>query len=144
MTVETLFIIAAVFLALELIVVSMGALGFIAFGCFLYALFIMHQTGIETFYGLSFEAIAAIGLSIFTLFAVGGYFAYKSFRKKISVGIESMTGEPAVVTQWKGNHGKIEYEGEDWRAASTHTFKIGDICTITGYKNMTLTVEKGQ
>ena len=142
MSVETLFIIAAVFLLLELIVVSMGALGFIAFIAYIYGLIIMHQSGSD-FYGLSFEVVLAIGLTIFLLFAIGGFFAYQSFKKKISVGLESMIGEPAVVTRWTANHGKIEYEGEDWRAASTDKFKVGDICIITGYKNMTLTVKKG-
>jgi len=143
MSIETLFIIAVVFLVLELIVVSMGALGFIAFGCFVYALFTMHQTGIESFYGLSFEVITAIGLSIFAIFTVGGFFAYKSFNKKISVGLESMIGKPTTVKKWSGSSGRIEYEGEDWRASSDDTFKSGDICIITGYKNMTLTVKKG-
>ena len=142
MTIEVLFTIVIVLLMLELVIVSMGAFGFIAFGFFLYALMTMHQTGIETFYGMGFTTIAAIGLSIFTIFAIGGFYAFKSFKKKISVGIESMKGQPAKVTQWHKTRGRIEYEGEDWRATSHDAFAIGDTCIITGYKHMTLTVKK--
>ena len=94
----------------ELIVVSMGALS-IAFIAYVWPCY-LQQTGMTDFYGLSFEAVLAIGLLLF-LFALGEFVAYKSFRK-VSVGLESMIGEPAVVTLgwelWQN-----EYEGEDYR-----------------------------
>lgn len=142
MSVTTLFIIALALLITEVFVVSMGILGFLAFCAFAYGLIIMHQTGMADFYGVGFEFVIVIGLSIFALFAIGAYFAYKSFGKKVSVGVESMVGAKAVVVQWNDNHGKILFEGENWRAASTDTFNDGDICRITGYNNMTLTIEK--
>lgn len=142
MTVEFLFIIAFILLAIELIVVSMGAFGIIAFIAFIYGLVLMQQHGMDDFYGLNFEIVAAIGFSIFVLFAVGGYYAFKAFGKKIETGIESMIGKSATVTQWAGRKGKIIFEGEDWRASASNTFKNGDTVIITGYKNLTLTVEK--
>ena len=103
----------------------------------------MYQAGMTEFHGFSFPAILVIGVSIFSLFAAGGYVAYRAFRKKISVGIESMIGQSAKVTSWSNGTGKIEYEGEDWRASSDDGFAKGDTCTITGYNKMTLTVKKG-
>lgn len=142
MSVETLFLIAIVFLAMELVVTSMGVLGFLAFLAFIYGLFIMHETGMTDLYGMSFEAIAGLGTSIFVIFAIGGYFAFKSFGKKIETGIEAMLHSSVHVTQWKGTKGKVEYEGEDWRATSDDAISKGDSVTITGYKNLILTVKK--
>lgn len=142
MSVTTLFIIAVFLLVAEALIFSMGVLGFIAFLAFSYGLFTMHETGMTDFHGIEFEFVAAIGFSIFVIFAVGGYFAYRSFNKKISVGLESMIGSKATIKQWADQKGQIIYEGEMWRATSTDTFEPNDTCIITDYNNMTLTIKK--
>jgi membrane-bound serine protease (ClpP class) len=142
MSVETLFLIAIVFLAMELIITSMGVLGFLGFIAFMYGLYIMHMTGMDSLYGIDFEIVAALGLSIFIIFAIGGFYAYRAFGKKIETGIESMLGDKAEVVSWKNGKGKIVYEGEDWRAQSEDDLTKGDNVKITGYKKLTLTVEK--
>lgn len=142
MSVETLFLIALVFLALELIVTSMGALAFIGFITMTYALWTMHHAGMTDLYGVGIQSIAVIGITLLILYAVGGYFAYKSFGKKIETGVESMIGETVTVTQWQGTSGKVEFEGEDWRAESDASFSKGDNAIITAYDTLTLTIKK--
>jgi membrane-bound ClpP family serine protease len=142
MSVTTLFIIVICLLIAEIIIFSMGIFGFLAFCAFVYALFVMHQSGMTDFHGVEFEIIAISGFSIFTLFAVGGYYAYKSFNKKISVGLESMIGNKATIKEWKNNSGKILFEGELWRATSQEIFEIDETCIIKNYNHMTLTIEK--
>ncbi|PCH99544.1 MAG: hypothetical protein COB76_05485 [Alphaproteobacteria bacterium] len=142
MSVETLFLAAIVLLAMELVVVSMGSLGFLGFLAFLYGLFTMHESGMDNLYGVSFATIAGLGSSIFIIFSIGGYFAFKAFGKKIETGTEAMMGKLVTVTQWSGKKGKVVFEGEDWRAKSTDTISKGDIVAITAYKNLTLTVKK--
>lgn len=142
MSVGTLFLIAVALLIMELVVVSMGALGFLAFCAFIYGLYIMHDTGMTELYGVHFDVIAGIGTSIFVMFAIGGYFALKAFGRKIETGIESMMDKPATVSKWSGHSGKIVFEGEDWRAQCDTPLSKGDTVIITGYEKMTLTVKK--
>ena len=142
MSVETLFLIALVFLALELIVTSMGALAFIGFIVMTYGLVTMYQTGMTDLYGVGIQSIAVIGLTLLILYVVGGYFAYKSFGKKVETGVESMIGTQVTVTKWQGNAGQVNFEGEDWRAESNDPISKGDTVTIADYKNLTLTVNK--
>lgn len=142
MTVEALFLIAFILLILEAFIPSLGLLGLGGFIAFLAGLVVMVQSDMRSFYGLSFEAIAALGCLIFLTFGIFGYFLYRSFRKKVETGTESMIGQNATVKSWQGEKGKIVFEGEDWRAKSESAIKKGDTVRITGYRNMTLTVEK--
>lgn len=142
MSIEFLFILAFILLLLELVIPSLGTLGVAGFIAFVAGMVGMLNQGITEFYGLSVEMVAAIGLSVFAIFGIGSYFIYKSFRKKVQTGIESMIGKTATVTSWDGLKGKIAYEGEDWRATSLATLSAGDTVRITQYNNLTLTVEK--
>lgn len=142
MTVEALFLIAFVLLILEAFIPSLGLLGLGGFIAFITGVVVMFNSDMGTFYGLSFESITALGCLIFMAFAVFGVFAYRSFRKKVETGTESMIGQTATVSTWKNDSGKIVFEGEDWRAKSTTSFSKGDTVRITGYSKMTLNVEK--
>lgn len=144
MSIEELFILAIFLLLLESIVPSLGLLGlggFVAFSC---GLFIMFESGLNSFYGLSIESVAAFGFSIFAIFAFCGYFVFKSFGKKIETGVEHMIGATAQVSSWDKNHGNVMFEGEAWRAESNEQTSLsqGDIVKITGYKDLTLIIEK--
>jgi len=142
MTIEVLFLIAFILLILEAFIPSLGLLGFGGFVAFICGLVVMINSDIDTLYGLSFGAIAALGCLIFLSFAVFGFFAYRSFRKKITTGAEAMIGQIAAVTSWNDTKGKVVFEGEDWRAISQTSLKKGDIVRITELNKMTLTVEK--
>jgi membrane-bound serine protease (ClpP class) len=142
MSVETLFIVAFILLITEAFVPSLGLIGLGGFIAFVMGVTIMIMDGQSEFYGLSIESVIALGTLIFFAFALFGYFALKSFKKKISTGIEYMQGQSATVKSWNGTSGFIIFEGEDWRAISDMTLNEGDIVIITGYNKLTLTVTK--
>ena len=144
MTVETLFLLAFILLIAEAFIPSLGLLGLGGFIAFVCGLVLMRQSGMSDLYGLSFEAVAALGCLVFLIFAVFGYFVVKSFRKKVTTGLEYMIGQKAEVTCWKPDKGKgkIMFEGEDWRSVSKDFLALGDRVVITGYDKMTLTVKK--
>ena len=140
MTVETLFLIAFILLIAEAFIPSLGLLGFGGFIAFVVGVVTMISADMTHFLGLSLQSIIALGTLIFSSAAVFGFFLFKSFRKRISTGIEYMRGENAEVVSWKNDKGNIIFEGENWRAISDDTLKSGDTITITGYNKMTLTV----
>lgn len=142
MSVETLFIVAFTLLIIEAFVPSLGLLGFGGFIAFVSGVVLMINNGQADLYGLSLQSIIVLGCLIFAAFALFGYFIMKSFRKKIETGIEYMKGQPAEVITWKGNKGRIMFEGENWQAQSDDIFNNGDTAIITGYNKMTLTVKK--
>jgi membrane-bound serine protease (ClpP class) len=142
MSVEALFITALVLILIEIFVPSAGLLtlgGFVAF-CAGVILLLMSDT--THFYGLSVEIVIAIGLLIFITFAAFGYYVLKIYGRKTTTGVESMIGKDVAVLDWKGSEGRVEYEGEAWRATSDDNIKKGDNVTIQNYHNMTLTVKK--
>ena len=142
MSVETLFTIAFILLIAEAFIPSLGLLGFGGFIAFVSGVIVMINADMTHFMGLSIQSIIALGTLVFLSAAIFFVFLIKSFKKRISTGIEYMKGETATVKTWKNGKGTIEFEGEDWRAVSDNTLKSGDIVTITGYHKMTLTVEK--
>jgi len=113
--------------------------GFAAF-CAGVVLLLMSDSG--DFYGLSIEIVIAIGLLIFITFAIFGYYVLKIYKRDKTTGIESMIGKQVMVIAWTGNKGRIEYEGEAWRAIGDGDIQSGDAVTILDYQNMTLTVKK--
>lgn len=142
MSVETFFLIAFILLIAEAFIPSLGLLGFGGFIAFVAGVVTMINSEMTHFLGLSIQSIIALGTLIFLSAAVFGFFLFKSFRKRVSTGIEYMKGEKATVKTWKNDKGTIEFEGEEWRAVSDDNFKSGDIAVITGYTKMTLTIEK--
>jgi len=142
MSVGTLFLIAFILLILEALIPSLGLLGLGGFIAFVSGVTMMISAEMTHFYGLSIQSIIALGALIFISAAVFGYFVLKSFRKKAETGLEGMIGQKAEVTSWKGDKGKIIFEGEDWRAISDAPLEKGDYVTITTYHKMTLTVKK--
>lgn len=142
MSVETLFLIAFILLIAEAFIPSLGLLGFGGFIAFVSGVIVMINSDMTHFMGLSIQSIIALGTLVFLSAAIFFVFLIKSFKKRISTGIEYMKGEPAAVKKWKNGKGLIEFEGEDWRAVSDDEIKSDDTVIITGYNKMTLTVEK--
>lgn len=142
MSVETLFIIAVILLVLEIFVPSMGIIGFGAFLSFVTGVVILIQTETSEFYGISIQAIIALGCLVFLAFACCGYFLFKSHRKPVETGVESMIGQKATVKSWSKSSGIVVFEGEEWRATSDDPLKSGDTTIIDSYTQMTLTVKK--
>ena len=142
MSVEALFITALVLVLIEIFVPSAGLLtlgGFVAF-CAGVILLLMSDT--THFYGLSVEIVIAIGVLIFITFAAFGYYVLKIYGRKTTTGIEAMIGQEVMVIAWTGNKGRIEFEGEAWRAVGDGDIQSGDVVRILDYDNMTLTVKK--
>ena len=142
MSVEALFVTAAVLLLIELFVPSAGLLTFGGFAAFCAGVIILLLSDATEFYGLSVEIVAAIGLLIFAIFAMFGYYVFKIYKRKTTTGTEAMIGDTATIKSWKGTSGIVTYEGEDWKAKSDSDFKKGDMVMITELNKMTLTVQK--
>ncbi len=142
MSVETLFLIAFILLIAEAFIPSLGLLGFGGFIAFVGGVIVMINNDMTHFMGLSLQSVIALGTLVFLSAAIFFVFLIKSFKKRISTGIEYMRGERAEVTSWKNRKGQIMFEGETWRAISDDKIVAGDDVTITGYHKMTLTVEK--
>jgi membrane-bound serine protease (ClpP class) len=142
MTIEALFITALALIIIEIFVPSAGLLTFGGFVAFCAGLILLFLSDTQNFYGLSVESVGAIGVLIFITFFAFGYYVLKIYGKKITTGVESMIGKEVMVIAWTGNKGRIEYEGEAWRAIGDGDIKSGDVVLIQGYDNMTLSVTK--
>lgn len=142
MSVEALFITALVLILIEIFVPSAGLLTLGGFVAFCVGVVLLLLSDVTHFYGLSVESVIAIGTLIFITFAAFGYYVLKIYGRKTTTGIESMIGQQVMVIAWTGNKGRIEFEGEAWRAIGEGDITSGDAVTIIEYDNMTLTVKK--
>ncbi len=142
MSVEALFITAIVLILLEVFIPSLGLLTFGGFVAFSTGIIILFMSDATDFYGLSFEVVAAIGLLIFITYVILGYYVLKIYKRKTTTGVEAMIGQQVMVIAWTGNKGRIEFEGEAWKAVGEGDIQSGDAVTITDMNKMTLTVLK--
>jgi len=142
MSVEALFITAFVLILLEIFIPSLGLLTFGGFAAFATGIILLFLNDIDNFYGINREIVAGIGALIFITFAIFGYYIQRTYRTKTTTGVEAMIGQDVMVIAWSGNKGRIEFEGEAWKAVGEGDIKSGDAVTIKNHDKMTLTVTK--
>lgn len=92
----------------------------------------------------------ALGWDFFIGFAVivaipaviSAYLFGKHRKAKLIAGIEGMIGHDAKIVDWSGKSGRVHAQGELWAAQSAHEhqFAEGEIVTISGIDDMTLTI----
>jgi len=61
-------------------------------------------------------------------------------RRRPAIGKRAMIGGHAVVTRANGNDVEVEYQGEIWRASSTHPLRHGQHVTVEAIEGLILRV----
>lgn len=84
--------------------------------------------------------IAATGLA-FSLLVVR--LAWRSRRRPIATGAESLLGEQATVLEWSGRRGRVLAAGERWTAESDLPVQVGQQVRVTDLHGLVLRVEPG-
>lgn len=119
---------------------SFGILGIGGIVSFVFGSIILVDTeapgfGIDLSVIITFAAISAL-----ILIAVV-HFALKSYRQPIVSGIQELVGGEGVVVEDFIDKGHIIIHGEHWQATSQTPLKKNQTVTVTGLKNLTLTVK---
>jgi len=73
------------------------------------------------------------------LMLVVGY-ALAAQGRRVTVGPESMIGRRGVVTEWDGDTGYVEFDGERWRARSDGPLEPGSEVVIRGIDGLVLSI----
>ncbi len=119
-----LIIIGVSFLILEIALPSFGLFGFAGAAAILIGVVQLHQTGYIENMPLSIEAIIALALLFLLLSIIGGFIAFRMFRKKMTTGIEGMIGDTGRIIEWNNKSGHVFIQGENWRAYSDEPWKL--------------------
>ncbi len=77
------------------------------------------------------------------LFALTAFLTVKTYKKKISVGTESMIGDTGHIVEWKNNKGRIRVQGEIWHAVSDEKLdlKKDDKVLISAIEDLNLKIK---
>jgi membrane-bound serine protease (ClpP class) len=138
-----LYISALLLFVAELGIVSMGMLTLNAL-LSLYAGYALHTgntmfMGVEVGWGLLF-GIAFIECGVIICVA---WLWRKHKRIKTTTGTESMIGQRALVVDWHGTHGTVNFEGEIWKASSLREMDLPaqSSVTIRAINKLTLEID---
>ena len=142
MIIEILFAIALILLVSEALIPAMGILGFAGFIAYISGVWMLIDSGVGGFYGISITNIIILGIVFFLSFGILIYYLYRNRHKKVETGVEYLIGQTASVTSWNKGKGKVFIDGEDWRAKGPENLKAADIVVVSAYNKMTLIVEK--
>lgn len=73
---------------------------------------------------------------------ISAYLFGKHRKAKLVSGMEGMIGQEAKIVEWSGKSGRVHVQGELWAAHSAHDHKFteGEIVTISGVDDMSLTI----
>ncbi len=137
-----LYISGILLLIAEFSIISLGILSVNAVLAF-YAVFALQTNntmfmGVDVGWGLLF----GIAFVEFALLFVGIWLWRKHKSLKILTGTDAMIGQKALVVEWKGKSGKIQYEGEIWKAESVREMDLNpqENVTIQSIDKLTLIV----
>jgi membrane-bound serine protease (ClpP class) len=142
MLIETLFIVAFILIVLEALFPAMGVIGLMGFAAYFAGAWMVLDSEVDQFYGMSPSIIIGIGVVYAAALAILVFVMLKNRAKKVETGVEYLKGQTATVTSWGGTKGKVFIDGEDWRAEGPEGLKANDEVTVTDYDNLTLTVKK--
>jgi membrane-bound serine protease (ClpP class) len=137
-----LLLLGLAFMAAEAFIPSFGIMGIGGFAAFIFGATIMFDTqnmpGMALDWGVIW-GMAALGAVVLGLVI---WMAYKSIRKKVSTGTESMVGEYARVVEWNGDKGRVHIQGENWTAISREKYQLseGDKVLVSAVDGLTLVV----
>lgn len=118
---------------------SFGILGLGGGAAFIFGATLLFETDSPEF-RLSWSVIigtAVVGGGL--MFLVLGM-AVKAFRRPIAVGAEDVPGHAALVVDWSGGAGHVEFQGEHWRATGPETLPSGAQVKIIDRDGLTLAV----
>lgn len=117
----------------------LGLAGIISF--FVGAHYIVEAGGI---FGIALGWDFFIGFAVIVAIpaVISAYLFGKHRKAKLVAGIEGMIGQDAKIVEWSGKSGQVHAQGELWAAHSVHDhqFTEGEIVTISGIDDMTLTI----
>ncbi|GJL84524.1 MAG: hypothetical protein DHS20C02_02990 [Micavibrio sp.] len=87
------------------------------------------------FFGIAFVEVAILIAAIFLIIR------YR--RHGVSTGTESMVGQKASVVEWKGQKGRVQIQGETWKAESDKEMdlKKDEKVTVDSVDNLTLKIK---
>lgn len=141
MSVELLFIIAFLLLVAEAFNPTKGILAIVGFIAYVYGVWILINSGVDSFYGVSVINVVILGGVFAAALIIFVIYLQKALKKAPETGTEFLTGKDAKVTNWDDGEGSVFVDGEDWRAVGPKDLKAGDHVKIVGYDKLTLTVE---
>lgn len=113
-----LIMIGISFLVMEFFLPAFGLFGFAGVSAILIGVVQLHQTGYIEKMPVSINALIVIAIFGLILSALGGFYTWKVYRKKITTGVEAMLGQKAVIVDWNEDKGHIFIQGENWQAYS--------------------------
>ena len=141
-TILVLLILGLALMLLEAFAPAFGILGIAGAASFYTALVLAHHMG--SLYGVEVDVptLVATGVIGIVILGVSFYCTFKSRRRKISAGAETMTGMKARVLAWSGTTGRVHVDGEEWAATGPADLNTGTSVTIIARDNLTLTVKQ--
>ncbi len=142
MTGLTLLILAIGLIVAEAFAPSFGLLGLAGLITFLVGSHYIVEAGGIFGIALGWGFFLGVAAIITLPMAISAYLFGKHHKAKSITGIDGMIGHDAKIIEWSGKSGRIHVQGELWSAHSLndHAFKEGDIVTISGVQDMSLTV----
>lgn len=128
----------------ELFIPALGLIGLTGGLAAVTGAVVLHHSGYLMEMRIGIEAIIGVVIAGLTLCALSGWLAWRAYRRKVSVGPESLIGETAEIVSWSGRKGRVRIQGEVWQASAAQDmmFSAGDVAIVRQIENLTLTVEK--
>ncbi len=111
-----LILIGISFFIVEFFLPSFGLFGFAGIAATIIGIIQLHQTGYIDDLPISINALIGLSMIGIALSALGGWYSYKLYKRKVTTGVEAMVGEHALVQVWQKKAGKVRIQGEDWQA----------------------------
>jgi membrane-bound serine protease (ClpP class) len=136
-----LFLIAigVCFVVGELFLPAFGLFGFAGVAALIIGTVILDQTGYITSLDLNIPLLLSVAVGGLALSGLGGWYAWKLHRRKISTGPESLLGDMAEIVNWSGTSGHVRIQGDIWQAYADTPFsgQTGDkvlVCLVDHVK----------
>jgi membrane-bound serine protease (ClpP class) len=133
------------FMAVEVFVPGMGALGIGGLVAFVAGSLLLYDTdaarGIE--FGVAWPVVAAAAIVSALFFTLALSLAWRARRRPVVSGRERMIGSAGKVLSWSDSAGTVGVEGEVWAARATTPLFPNDPVRVVGIEGLTLVVAPG-
>lgn len=136
---EALFYLALTALALmflELVLPTLGLLGIAGFAGFVWACYQLYLVNALP------GALVILGAAGALTLLVAGLLTWKSYRRKVTTGVESLIGSTGKIVEWQNDKGRVAVQGEIWQAEAETVLSLraGEPVKIIAVENLTLRI----
>lgn len=135
-----LLLLGIIFMILEALVFSFGALGVGGVIAFIAGSVLLLDTNILG-YRITWPVIIMMGLFSAVFCVVVINLALRSLRKKIVTGREALVGEEGHVLEYDADEIMVKIQGEIWKASAESPLKIGQRVRVIRVSGLLLSVE---